>query len=498
MRVNCETFSSRTLKTDLLCLPVFADKLRSPSLITLDELLDGQISKLIRNKYFKAEFGTHYLLPVFQTRGLKFLLLIGLGKSKELTLDGLRKAGGVAGQRATDSKIGSVEFVMADLSFNKEITVSQATQAVVEGVNLGSYFLDKFKSEKKEQSKPTRLSLLLSHQSEVSKAQSGTKVGLIVSDMQNHARDLAGYPSNVVTPIYLANEARRLGRQCGLKVQVLGRRQIEKLKMGAFLAVAKGSAEPPQLIRIDYVPKGKTKKRAILVGKGITFDTGGITLKPGADMHEMKGDMAGAASVLCCMASIAQLKPKVRITAFIPTCENMPGSRAYKPGDVLTTCIGKTIEVISTDAEGRLLLADVLGYASRMKPDYLIDIATLTGGVIVALGHVGAAMLSTSEELIRCANAASHVTGEKVWQLPLWQEYEHQIKSAIADMKNSGGKPAQTITASIILKKFVGEVPWLHLDIAGMDLEYRGYEYMPKGASGFGVRLLTEMLCRLE
>ncbi|MCX6833126.1 MAG: leucyl aminopeptidase, partial [candidate division Zixibacteria bacterium] len=198
------------------------------------------------------------------------------------------------------------------------------------------------------------------------------------------------------------------------------------------------------------------------------------------------------------MGAISQIKPNLAVTGFIPTCENMPGSRAYRPGDVLTTSIGKTIEIISTDAEGRLLLADVLGYASKMKPDYLIDIATLTGAVIVALGYAGAAMLSTSENLLTQFKKASEVTGEKVWQMPLWPEYEHAIKSPIADMKNSGGRPAGTCVAATILKHFVGNVPWLHLDIAGMYLEHRGTEYTPKGASGYGVRLLTEVLRNLK
>jgi leucyl aminopeptidase len=467
-------------------------------LMTLDEILGGQIKDLIRHKYFEGKAGKSQLLIVHPQQAFERLLLIGVGKSKEFTLDILRKAAGLAGQRGTENKTATVGFIMPELRGIKGITSEQAAQATVEGVNLGSYFLDTFRSGEKERSKPAKLSLLVSSKSEIGKAQSGAKIGLIVSDMQNYCRDLSGYPSNVLTPGYLANEARRLGRQHGLKVQVFGRSQIEKLKMGAFLAVAKGSAEEPKLIRIDYVPRGKAKKRVILVGKGITFDTGGITLKPGADMHEMKGDMTGAAAVLGSMVALAQLKPRTQVTGFIPTCENMPGSRAFKPGDVLTTCIGKTIEVISTDAEGRLLLADVLGYAAKMKPDYLIDIATLTGAVIVALGHVGAAMLSTSDDLLKRANAASNATGEKLWQLPLWQEFEHQIKSSIADIKASGGKPGGTITASLILKKFVGDVPWMHLDIAGMDIEFRGYEYMPKGPSGFGVRLLTEMLCRME
>jgi len=368
---------------------------------------------------------------------------------------------------------------------------------VVEGFNLGSYSFDQFKSADEKRLKPRALAVLFAEQKWATEAKRGARDGLIVSDLQNHCRDLSGSPGNVVTPPYLANEARRLSRRHGLRVQVMGRSQIEKLKMGAFLAVAGGSAQPPYLIRLDYRPRAKSKKHVILVGKGITFDTGGITLKPGAEMWEMKQDMTGAAVVLSTMAAIAQIKPRVQVTAFAPICENMPGGRSYRPGDVLTTSIGKTIEIISTDAEGRLLLADVLGYASKMRPDYLIDVATLTGAVIVALGYAGAAMLSTSEDLLARFQRASEITGEKVWPMPLWPDYEHAIKSAIADMKNSGGRPAGTCVAATILRHFVGDVPWLHLDIAGMDLEHRGTEYTPKGASGYGVRLLTEVLRNL-
>lgn len=498
MRVNCDVLSKKSLRTDLLCLPVFEDKRNDDHLNALDRLLLGQIRQLIRDKQFSGRSGEQHLLFVFPKREFRYLLLVGLGKSKDFDFDKLRKAAGTAGQKAVANKAASAAFLLPRHQLPKEPSAANVGCAVVEGFNLGSYFIDKYKSGNDKQIKPKALTILYGDAKRATNAKAGARNALIVSDLQNYCRDLVGSPSNVVTPTYLANEARRLSRRFGLHVQIMGRPQIEKLKMGAFLAVAKGSAEPPYLIRIDYKPKAKAKKRAVLVGKGITFDSGGITLKPGADMHEMKQDMTGAAVVLSTMAAVAQIKPGIEITGFIPTCENMPGSRAYRPGDVLTTSIGKTIEIISTDAEGRLLLADVLGYASKMKPDYLIDVATLTGAVIVALGYAGAAMLSTSEEMLTQFRKASEITGEKVWQMPLWPEYEHAIKSPIADMKNSGGRPAGTCVAATILRHFVADVPWLHLDIAGMDLEHRGTEYTPKGASGYGVRLLTEVLRNLK
>ncbi len=498
MRVNCDVLSKKSLRTDMLCLPVFEDEHNDDHLDALDRLLLGQIKQLMRDKQFSGKTDEQHLLVVFPKREFRYLLLLGLGKSKDFDLDKLRKTAGIAGQKALSSKAASAAFLLPRHRLPKEVGANNVGCAVVEGFNLGSYFFDKYKSGNDRHIKPKALTVLFADQKQATDAKTGARKGLIVSDLQNYCRDLAGSPGNVVTPTYLANEARRLSRRFKLRVQVMGRPQIEKLKMGAFLAVAKASAEPPYLIRIDYKPKAKAKKRVVLVGKGITFDTGGITLKPGADMHEMKQDMAGAAVVLSTIAAIAQIKPNLEVTGFIPTCENMPGSRAYRPGDVLTTSIGKTIEIISTDAEGRLLLADVLGYASKMKPDYLIDIATLTGAVIVALGYAGAAMLSTSESLLAQFKKASEVTSEKIWQMPLWPEYEHAIKSPIADMKNSGGRPAGTCVAATILKHFVGDIPWLHLDIAGMDLEHRGTEYTPKGASGYGVRLLTEVLRNLK
>ena len=498
MRILCGKFALKSLRTDLLCLPLLEGNIKNLELQEVDKSLGRQIAAITKRRLFSGKKGEHYSFVPHPTRNIGQILLIGMGKEEDVTIDRVRKAAGIGGQKATSPEIKTVAIVVAEWKAFKKVDASEITRAVVEGVNLGSYFLDRYKSGNDKRSKPATLRILFGNSRKVKQAQTGSRPGLIVSDLQNYCRDLAGAPANVVTPTYLANEAQKIGRKHGLKVQVLGRNQIKKLKMGAFLGVAKASVEPPYLIRIDYKPKVRAKKRVVLIGKGITFDSGGITLKPGADMHEMKQDMSGAAAVLGTMAAVAQLKPKVQVTAFIPTCENMPGGRAYRPGDVLTTSIGKTIEVISTDAEGRLLLADVLGYASsKIKPDYLIDIATLTGAVIVALGHAGAAMLSNSDALIEKFQKASSATGEKVWQLPLWEEYEHQLSSPIADMKNSFGRPGGTSTAALMLKKFTGDVPWLHLDIAGMDLEYRGTEYTPKGASGFGMRLMTEFFMRL-
>ena len=495
MRLVCQEFDIKKLSCDLLCVFVHAEDFRSDYFTSLDKMLGGQLNALRRGGNFEA--GALEQLPMipYPQKAFKRILLIGLGAKKEISLERLRKAGGLAGLVSTRRDCDKIVLAIPTFAGGK-VQAEAAGQAIAEGFNLGGYFNDSLKSTQSDLTRPGRLTILASRQ-DTSAVKVGAARGLMISNLQNHCRDLSGCPSNILTPGFLANEARRIGRKHGLRVKIYRRPEIEKMKMGAFLSVAKGSKEPPYLIQVDYMPKVRYLKRAVLVGKGITFDTGGISIKPAENMGEMRQDMTGAAVVLTTMAALARLKPRTQITAYIPTCENMISSTAYKPGDVVTTSIGKTIEIVNTDAEGRLLLADVLGFAAKQRPDYLIDVATLTGAVTVALGHGGAGILSTSEELVTKFLAASSRTGEKLWQLPLWEEYAHQFKSSVADMTNSGGRPAGTITAALILKQFTSEIPWLHMDIAGVDFEYRGSEYVPRGPSGFGVRVLAEALCSL-
>ena len=495
MRLACTEFDVKKLRCDLLCLMLGTQDFGSDQIKAVDRLLNGQLSTLKRSKNFQADgLEQHRLIP-HPAQPFQRVVLIGLGNKSKVPFELLRKAGGLAGKAA--SEIGNRNvIVVAPILDGKRVPLEGAAQALVEGFNLGGYFNDSLRTGEPTRSRPEKL-VLMTLPRHLRPVNTGAKRGLVISNLQNHCRDLSGCPANILTPSFLATEARRIGRKHGLRVTVYRRAAVEKMRMGAFLAVARGSKEAPYLIRIDYTPKVAPRKKVILVGKGITFDTGGISIKPAENMGEMRQDMTGAAVVLCAMAALAQTRPNIQITAFIPTCENMVSATAYKPGDVVTTSIGKTIEIVNTDAEGRLLLADVLGYASKLQPDYMIDVATLTGAVTVALGHRGAAILSTSEELTARFLKASDVTGEKLWQLPLWEEYSHQFKSGVADMTNSGGRPAGTITAALILKEFTGGIPWLHMDIAGVDFEYRGSEYVPRGPSGFGVRVLAESLCDL-
>lgn len=489
MRVTCDLSDIKKMSCDLLCVLLTKED-TAPA--DLDKLLKGQIAELRRRKHFQGEALERGTFVPHPPQRFARVLLVGLGRPSEVTLDRIRCAGGTAGQAA----MGRV-VTLWPKQLPVALDTGRAAQAFVEGFILGGYRDLRFRSESAGRQDVQQLTLLTPQERQVAKLRAGAGRGRILAELQNLCRDLSGAPGNVLTPTALAGEARKLARKHGLRISVYDRRLIERMKMGAFLAVAKGSAEPPKLLRLDYTPKGRARKRVILVGKGITFDTGGISIKPGENMFEMRQDMTGAAVVICAMAALAQLRPALAVTALIPTCENMPGSRAYKPGDVVTTSIGKTIEIINTDAEGRLLLADVLGHATKSRPDYLIDVATLTGAATVALGNAGAAILATSDILVEKFAAASATTGEKIWRLPLWEEYEQQIKSNIADMVNSGGRPAGTITAALLLKKFTGGIPWLHLDIAAVDYEYRGTEITPKGPSGFGMRTVVEALTNL-
>jgi leucyl aminopeptidase len=297
-----------------------------------------------------------------------------------------------------------------------------------------------------------------------------------------------------MTPGKMAEIALNLSKEYKFRCEVLSPSDLEKLKFGALLAVAQGSQQPAKFIVMEHMPEKKRKGTIVLVGKAITFDSGGISIKPSEGMWEMKGDMAGGAAVIATMACAARESIPVHLIGLVPATENLPSGTAYKPGDIIKSYSGKTIEIISTDAEGRLILADALAYAQKYEPKAILDIATLTGACVIALGHIVAGLLGNDQRLLNKVKRSAEKTGEKVWELPLHEEYDEQIKSDLADMKNSGGRPAGTITAAAFLKKFVGKTHWAHLDIAGRDWEEKSKPYIPKGPVGFGVRLFLEFL----
>jgi len=460
----------------------------------LDSILSGTITELLGTGDFTGKLNQITLIYPQGKIKSKRVILVGLGQKEKFGLDRIRQAAGTLCKKAKELKIKSFSSQVFG-GKQRRFSMQDSSQAALEGILLAAYQLGDYKTvEKDDLFEIEEVTLIDSDRTNIPEIQRGAKLGEIFSWGTNLARDLINHPANVITPTKLAQVAVDLSKEHKFKCNVLSLADIRKLKMGALLGVAQGSNEPPKFIILEHLPKRRRGGTVVLVGKGITFDSGGISIKPSEKMEEMKADMSGAAAVLATVSSAARLNLPVHLVGLIPATENLPSGTAQRPGDILTSYSGKTIEVINTDAEGRLILADALSYAGKFKPKAIVDIATLTGACIVALGHVGAGMMGNDANLKGRILQASQRTGEKIWELPLWEEYEKQIKSDLADVKNTGGRPAGTITAALFLKKFVGDYPWVHLDIAGMDLEEKEQPYVPKGAIGFGVRLFLQFL----
>lgn len=425
----------------------------------------------------------------------KKIILVGLGKEEEIDGEKIRGAFSRALQEARKLKVKKAVLDLT-VDFKNKDGLKAYCQAV-EGAILGHYRFLPYKTEK-EGITPDVEEIIVAEpdRAKVSALRDGLRETQIICESVIFARDLISTPANDMTPTILGEKAKEVARRVGgIKCRVLGRNEIEKLGMNAFLGVARGSHEPPRLIIMEYRGAKRTESPLVLVGKGLTFDSGGISLKPAEKMEEMKSDMSGAAAVIATIKAVAELKWPVNLVALVAATENLPGGSALKPGDILKSCSGKTIEVINTDAEGRLTLADALSYAAKkFRPAAIIDIATLTGACIVALGEELIGLMGTNSDLKRKIGAAAEETGEYVWELPLWKPYEEQIKSEVADVKNTGGRPAGTITAGLFLRKFVDDYPWVHLDIAGCAWQNKDRPYIPKGAAGVGVRLLTRFV----
>ena len=492
-----------THKTE--CLILFCPEGKKPSgkSAELDAKLKGIIGVSFKNKRFEGKLNQTLLLNVPKPMRTDCLLLVGVGKAEEMTAEKLRQAAGTAARYAEKSNLKAISFYIPADNSAKNIYDGIAksgdsfAQTVVEGGLLSLYHFDDYKKSEKE--KPNRINqviLLIDVKSRVSSIRFAVSRGRKLAEAVCASRDLISHPSNTATPSYLADKAREFSKSSGMTCKVLTPRDMGRLEMGALLGVAKGSQEPPAFIILEHHGGAKNDPPVVIVGKGITFDTGGISLKPPAKMDEMKMDMSGGSVALGTLSAAAALKIPLNIVGLVPASENMPSGTAIKPGDILKSMSGKTIEVLNTDAEGRLVLADALTYAARYKPKAVIDLATLTGAVIVALGHQAAAVLGNNDELTAHLQQCGEVTGERLWPLPLWPEHEKAVKSDIADLKNiaSPGVGAGTITGGAFLKAFIGEYPWCHLDIAGTSWSGEEKPYTPKGASGFGVRLLIRFL----
>jgi leucyl aminopeptidase len=423
----------------------------------------------------------------------KRLLLVGGGKAKTFSAFELRRVAGAAARFVKDRNIRGFAFAVPENGIGNGSDGSDgeaAVRAVVEGVFVADFDPDTYKSDRKDQSLEAFTVVARGDQG---KLQQALEAGRIVGESQNFTRELVNEPSNRMTPTILGERARKMAAEVGLKCEVFGADKIKELKMGAFWSVSQGSDEPPALIVLRYEPAGAPEKPVLgLVGKGITFDTGGISIKPADGMEKMKYDMAGGAAMLGAMRAIALLQPKVRVTCIVCASENMPSGKAQKPGDVQIAMSGKSIEIINTDAEGRLVLADGLHYAKQLGCTHLVDAATLTGACVVALGMINAAIFASDETMYQQFRTALDRSGEKMWRLPLDDEYKEIIRSGIADMVNSGGRWGGAISAAMFLKEFAEDTPWIHLDIAGTAWMEEAKPWIAKGPSGIAVRALVE------
>ncbi len=482
---------------DLLIVPITKDDRRlAPEVAAALGPGGGPVAAALASGDFEGDAGETVVVygasPAFPR-----VLLLGLGAVKDLTRERARSASATALRKARDLGLGRAIFRLP-LAPPPGILPAAQVELCVEGSLLGTYRFTEFKTVDREKYKSLgSLTFLLPIGADAGGAAEGLRRGRLRAEAVNFARDLANSPANVLTPTELASRARAVAAEAGLTATVLDREACERLGMGAFLSVARGSDEPPKFIVLEYDCGRKNAPRIALVGKGITFDSGGISLKPGLKMDEMKFDMCGAAAVLATMKAVGALRPAVHVVAAIPATENLPSGHATKPGDVVKSLVGKTIEVLNTDAEGRLILADALGYVIRNhQPAAVIDLATLTGAVLIALGHYGAAVLSNDDSLAAKIQASAETSGDRVWRLPLWEEYPEHMRGETADLKNiaDASAGAGTIAGGIFLREFVGETPWAHIDIAGTAWWDKDRPHLPKGPSGFGVRLLLDLI----
>ena len=498
MKVQVTAGKLIDVRTDALGVCLFQGAKRPEGdLAALDKALGGLIARLLKDGDFEGKAAQTALLYPSAPVKAKRLCLVGLGKREEFTLEGFRKAVGLLAKLARRVAARSVAVSIHETEALEE-TRADAARAAVEAAILATYSFDEYKTDDDKGKKPlANITVVSPDRRDLKAIRAAAAEGRTIAEATCFARRLVDLPGNTHTPTYLAREARAIARSSQkLKVRVLGRADMERLKMGALLGVAKGSLEPPQFIILEYKGGRAREAPVVLVGKAVTFDSGGLSIKPSQAMEEMKRDMAGGAAVMGALKAISALKLPINVVGLIPATENLPSGTALKPGDIITTSSGKTIEILNTDAEGRLILADALTYAKRYKPAACVDLATLTGACEVALGKHCAGLMGSDEALIDEVRDAGEACGERAWPLPLWPEYHEQIKSDVADMKNIGGRGGGAITAAALLAKFAEGYPWAHLDIAGTAWVTTELPYTPKGATGYGVRLLVEFLKR--
>lgn len=501
VKLSAQQSTLARTKADILACFLFED----PPLLKRQKKRLSDSMKKIESQLdvcgFRGRIGeTSVLYP--KQAAAKRLLLVGLGKSGEFSMERIRRTAAIAAKTAQaqggeslalfEPDIEGVPTLVEHTDIQKDIGL-----ALGEGAALGLYTFDKYLSrtgEKQERHRLKQVTVIGQSSNHAVSLGRGVKLARVVCEATYLARDLANAPGNEIDPDSLARRASSIGREHGISVTIFDEKRIRQLNMGGLIGVSQGSDKPPRFIVMEYNAKSRTLPTIVLVGKGVTFDSGGISIKPAANMAEMKMDMSGAAAVIATLQATAVLKLPVRVIGLVPATENLPGGSALKPGDILKHYNGKTSEIDNTDAEGRLILADALSFAERYTPDIVIDLATLTGACVVALGHVATGMMGNDQPLMDKLRAAGERTYERVWQLPLFEEYGKLIKSDVADVKNTGGRWGGAITAAFFLKNFIGNYKWIHLDIAGTAIYEEASDYIPKGGSGVGVRLLIDFL----
>lgn len=488
MEIKVLTDNFYQVDADALVVPIYEDEAYLEGIgKELDEATDGVISSLFERKEFRGKANETAYIHLVQGLKAKRLLLVGIGKQAKVSSSQLRQVAGTAARFLRTKKVKNLAFLLRD-----GVQAKEAGHAIAEGALLSTFDPDTYKTRERDKSQVEEF-LILSTPEHTASLESGIAIGKILADSANFSRNLVNEPSSNLTPKDMASSAEKVAAEANLAIDILFEEKMKELGMGAILGVSKGSIEEACLIVLSYShPEANADSTIALVGKGITFDSGGISIKPSEGMEKMKGDMAGAAAVMGAMRAIGQLKPKARVVGVMACAENMPSGTAIKPGDVLTAMSGQTIEVINTDAEGRLVLADAVTYArEKLGATKIVDLATLTGAVGIALGPVYTAILGTCQELIDQIISTGNEVGERFWQLPLDEEYGEQLRSDIADLKNSGGRPAGTITGAYFIKEFTGDTPWAHLDIASTAMSNEKKPYLSKGATGVGIRTLV-------
>lgn len=495
--LKAERGNLASAKGDAITYCVFEDKKTFDSQIKALRKQFGSISPALDAGVFTGKLQEVFTL--YPSEKKTKLILVGLGKQESLTLEKLRRVAASAAKQANSLKAKSLAILEPEIdplaSLDVEKTWDDVAAALTEGAALSLYKYSKYLTSKNNKKLSLKQISIVSEK-RLQAARTGVTLAETLVKATWFARDLGNAPADEIYPETLAQQAKQAGRSNKFSVTVFDEKKIARLKMGGVLAVGKGSERPPRFIIMEHNAKKKSLPTVVLVGKGVTFDAGGISIKPAAGMGEMKTDMGGSAAVIAAMQAIAQLKLPLHVVGLVPSVENMLGGRAMKPGDIVTHLNGKTSEVDNTDAEGRLILADALSYAARYKPDLVIDLATLTGHVVLSLGHYATGMMGNdaAQAQMDKLKLAGEQSYERVWQLPMFEEYERLNKSDIADVKNSGGRPAGAITAAFFLKQFIGDYTWIHLDIAGTAILNESLDYVPKGASGVGVRLLVQFL----